>query len=962
MFNNGWQVLENWMPAGRLAMTIRIAFSVILVILLAGPGGTVEAADRFVVQWKAADDLLPWLEKVEVLPYSQDVELELAAFKDADCEYPNGLRAEMEAKGRGSKWIKVRLAGDYGFLFSSSMLDEHAYLWLRDLGIFISSRGTWKETAGDRERNARLIEKRRKEPFVSCAEKYFQWTGFVEHEGRLDRKIWDFVEEKQKWPVDVRTVERVAELPEADEQFFTRRFPDLKYSRVYLGWPDHNDEFILWDNGKIGVSSRSVGSQPREHPDTPWQPRARGFSVQFGVGVSPRFREEGDAGVEQRLEDGHRLIVDTAWADQGIQVRQRNFAYPLDGEKVQSGVEPLLAWTGLSVTNSGSKETETYLGIEFTDEDFGGYGLPLPNLVDLTWREGGFYLLGELILISDPSLVFEEVPTSGTHKRFRALVRLDSSGQKELHFASLYRPISPSRLEEIRNLGYPEALGRTREFWSELEKAGAFIEVPDPLFNNLLRTFLPRITINSDLDLEGRSVLQTGPIIYNRVWHHVTCYAVADYLARLGYFDLAKLYLEPYFDWQGIPAHDSPAIQNWDGFFGAPEEQCPLVWLMYQGMIQWASARYFQLSADRDWLDQKLPALIKSMEWVQATRSQTKRLNADGSKPLNYGWFPPGRVTDGSHGTSIFSDANIWRGMEYMSQVLQTIGHPRAGEFRKETDDYRQDLVSGLRRAAAERPIVRLNDDTWVPYLPAYLEQKDGQIEPTRWYAAVVDGPWQGGIFDTQIFPSGSPENWWLLNFFEDTYSPMNPSLPDEPFWACHATEYLARDQVENFLFTLYSQSTTTMARETLTTYEHFSGGRGRVFELTGWAAGYWFRNFADMIARTVGDELWLMQATPRRWLKDGESIRVENLQTEFGPLSYTVNSKIDTGTITAKIEIPARHAPESIKIRFRVPNQKKIQNVILNSKKWSDVDSDQEWITIPGSLSTAEIKVEFGR
>jgi hypothetical protein len=304
---------------------------------------------------------------------------------------------------------------------------------------------------------------------------------------------------------------------------------------------------------------------------------------------------------------------------------------------------------------------------------------------------------------------------------------------------------------------------------------------------------------------------------------------VGDYLARRGNFELAKRYLEPYFHWQGIPAPDSPAIKDWSGFFGAPPEQCPLVWLMYQGMIQWASARYYQLSQDRAWLDEKLPALLKSMDWVVTTRASTKKLNRDGTKPLNYGWFPPGRVTDGSAGTSVFTDSNIWRGMEFMTQVLESIRHPRAAEFRKEVNEYRATIQDGMRRAAAERPLVRLNDDTWVPYLPAYLEKTSGQMESTDWYAAVVDGPWAAGMLDTHLFPTGAPENDWLINFFEDSYSPMNPSLPDEPLWATTATHYLERDQVNNFLYTFYSQSTTTMERQTLTTYEHRSWGKKRV-------------------------------------------------------------------------------------------------------------------------------------
>jgi hypothetical protein len=253
-----------------------------------------------------------------------------------------------------------------------------------------------------------------------------------------------------------------------------------------------------------------------------------------------------------------------------------------------------------------------------------------------------------------------------------------------------------------------------------------------------------------------------------------------------------------------------------------------------------------------------------------------------------------------------------------------------------------------------------LNDDTWVPYLPAYLEKVPGQMESSTWYDAVVDGPWTGGLLDTYVFPLGSPENDWVVNFFEDSYSPQVPSLPDEPQWATSATYYLHRDLVKNFLYTFYSQSTTTMARQTLTTYEAHSWGKDRVFELTPWAAGYWTRNFTDMLARTVGDDLWLMQATPRRWLNDGEKIEVKDLQTEFGPLSYSVRSHLASGAIEAKISEPTRQPAVKVKVRFRVPANRKMQSVAVNGQRWTDFDAAGEWVTLPGSLKEATVLVRY--
>jgi hypothetical protein len=925
----------------------------------------VHGADSFVVQWKAASRQMPWLSRVEILSSSGNVTLSTEKLASSS-GFPKGVRVRLRKGGEEAAWVQVKLGGGYGFTFSDQMLDQHPYLWVRDLGIYISRLGTWAESARERAAAEAEIKRSLAAPYVSCAEKYSNWTGYLEYgykpnggRGNLDDRIWDFVTAKEGWPLEARAIEHIASMPEVDAQYFDDRFPDLKYSRFYLGWPDHDDKFTLWNNGKIGVSSASVGGDPEEFPDTPWQPRASGYSLQFGVGDAPRFREYGDDAVRQHLMNGFDLIGVTEWSDADMKVEQTNFAYPLEGEQVKTGIEPLLNWTRIQIKNVSPVALDTYLGIEFTNEDFGGRQ-PLANFQDITWRKGGFFLLGTLLAVTDPALEFEETPTTGDHKRFRARIQLPAEGIQSYTFANFYRPISPARLADVQKLGYQTALERTKAFWTRLDNEGASITVPDPLLNNLYRTFLPRMTINSELDLNGLSVMQTGPIIYNRIWHHSTCYGIADYLCPRGYFALAKRYLEPIFHWQGIPGPDSPAIKDWSGFFGAPREQCPLVWLMYQGMVQWASARYFQLSGDRPWLDEKLPALLKSMDWVKQTRSESKKLNADGSKPLNYGWFPPGRVTDGSHGTSVFSDANIWRGMEYMAQVLETIHHPRAAEFRDEADDYRQCIQDGMRRAAAERPLVRLNDDSWVPYFPAYLEKLPGQRESTLWYAAVVDGPWMGGMLDTYVFPLGSPENDWLVNYFEDSYSPMNPSLPDEPQWATSAQYYLYHDQVKNFLYTLYSQSTVTMARQTLTTFEHHSWGKERVFELTPWAAGYWGRNFTDMLARAVGDDLWLMQATPRRWMKDGEKIEVKNLQTEFGPVSYSVTSHLAAGNIEAKVSEPTRQPAGKVKVRFRVPDNHKMQSVTVNGNKWNDFDPAGEWVTLPGSLQEATIVAQY--
>jgi hypothetical protein len=201
------------------------------------------------------------------------------------------------------------------------------------------------------------------------------------------------------------------------------------------------------------------------------------------------------------------------------------------------------------------------------------------------------------------------------------------------------------------------------------------------------------------------------------------------------------------------------------------------------------------------------------MEWVVRNREGTKRLNADGTRPMNYGWFPPGRVDDGTVGTSIFNDANLWFGLAAMTRVLEEIGHARAKEFRAAADEYRSCIQDGERRSAAGRPLMRLNDGTWVPYLPGYLDRPGNEMAGKAKYTSVVDTAWAWGMLDTQVFPAGSPENQWLVRLMEDSYSPLVPGLPDEPFCIGPIGEYL-QDIIDQTIRIMARQERELIARE----------------------------------------------------------------------------------------------------------------------------------------------------
>jgi hypothetical protein len=123
-------------------------------------------------------------------------------------------------------------------------------------------------------------------------------------------------------------------------------------------------------------------------------------------------------------------------------------------------------------------------------------------------------------------------------------------------------------------------------------------------------------------------------------------------------------------------------------------------------------------------------------------------------RPLNYGWLPPGRVTDGSSGTSTFSDCINWMGFDELTRRLERIGHPRSAEFRAVAEDYRQCILRGLRQATRRHEPVRLNDGTYVPYVPVQTATR----------------------FADRAFKAGYGEQWFVV--YMEAYTRWRSAAP----------------------------------------------------------------------------------------------------------------------------------------------------------------------------------------
>ena len=111
---------------------------------------------------------------------------------------------------------------------------------------------------------------------------------------------------------------------------------------------------------------------------------------------------------------------------------------------------------------------------------------------------------------------------------------------------------------------------------------------------------------------------------------------------------------------------------------------------------------------------------------------------------------------------------------------------------------------------------------------------------------------------------------------------------------------------------------------------------------------GAWFDLYRHMLIHEQDDHtLLLLQATPRKWLADGQRIEIERAPTYFGPLTMTVESRAAQGTLRVVVERLGRSQPAALLVRLRHPEAKPIRSVTINGQPWTDFDPAKECVLV---------------
>jgi len=697
----------------------------------------------------------------------------------------------------------------------------------------------------------------------------------------------------------------------------------------------------------------------------PWIRNGLAFAICDGLKIVPVGAGER---ARQSLMDGCLPVVITSWKHGALELRETAFAEPLAAAPYSTGQESTLAWAAFAVTNRSSKPEHVALLAFIADQPLGltfKGGVVLMNGSALFSAQAppGFSVefapvfptgvkvpeKDPLELLRNQSAVFDALVVRGRvapGKTVRIAFNRVFGFPGTWHWQAKSQP--PVAPEQLTGRRFDASLKKVVAGWGALANAAARFKTPDARLNRILtKAVLDGHFLTKRWD--GRHIVFDS-VTYRCQWDDASTkwfYA----LDLMGDHRTAQLLLDTVFERQG---QRKPAgTRTHEGCFSdvtnIERDGSDASWGSCNGWALWAMAEHARLTNDPKWIENHKSKILAGCEWIIRERSFSKEKLDNPCAGLLYGKF----VCDmpGGEGYFAYQDAVSYLGLQSMARLLSEWGHPEAKRLLDEAEAYRQDII-----AACDRLTDRSRDPWYVPWM--WNETKN----ENRYLYDVV-GPINlafGGVLsrdDERI----SHVIRWIIDHthggsIESATAGISVANEGAMFYSQDlAIVLLELGRVEDFLRILYTLLASNVSHETYTTCEWRSNTQPHIHSISSLV-----RMVRTMLVEERDGGLYLLQGTPRRWLEDGNQIRIDKAPTWYGPLSLSCVSNVGKGLVQMRLRLPERIGKAPVHIRLRLPTGLHIKTVTVNGQRHREIDRD--WIVLRGLKGDLAIEVRVTR
>ena len=768
--------------------------------------------------------------------------------------------------------------------------------------------------------------------------------------------------------------------------------------RVYLPLAADSSwqKFAFEYGGNVFINKRGTKAKGKELARLQWEGDRLLWKI--GTGEAPYYRDDRQCTVSKL--DGHLPVVTQRWENEGLRYTEEAFATllrgPLSpGDAGRSEETPSILMLSLAVQNPAATERLAHLWMSLDPEEQLAVDA---NRAQALGDSHARYAKPRLRAVVDPAGGRWLAPRGNA---LHLVVTVPASGTKtvilKLPFVS---DLDDKEAGELENLAYGGQRARIIDYWKGIVQPAARFSVPEPKFNDLLRSVVAHIQISTTKDPKSGLYMVPAASYFYDVFANEACFQ-ALLLDTLGANKTAQQYLETFLQLQGT--RNFPGLHRGppDAIFHGAKVDDVYDYTAHNygldhGTVLWALAEHYLYTRDRNWLQHAWPHMSKAIDWIVEQRAATRKMGANGERARDYGLLPASQLEDNTDWANWFAiNAYAWAGIDRTAQALRDVHHPEADRVAREADEYKRDLREAVIRAVEMSPVVRMRDGIYEPYVPVepfrrlrmfgpartdyYTRYSKPEIRPLFRLSADREGLYGPMILlNLGVFGADEGIADWVLDDWEDNQTLTSGmglnvhGLTDDQFWFSQGgmvfqanlqnpiLVYLKRHEIPAAIRNVYNNFVACLYPDVNVFTEEYHQWRyasGPFYKIPDEAR--FVNRLRDMLVLEDRDTLWLASGTPRRWLESKEGIRVNGILTYFGPVSYTMHAGKEPGLIEAEVQLPVRNPAHTVWLVVRTPAAH-IRAVTVNGQLWNKIDAKNEAIELPQDQGNLRVQIRY--
>ena len=500
-----------------------------------------------------------------------------------------------------------------------------------------------------------------------------------------------------------------------------------------------------------------------------------------------------------------------------------------------------------------------------------------------------------------------------------------------------HTPISKERALALSTQSFDEKFVECKTFWQTKLKKAAQIRIPEKRIEEMIQAGLLQLDlITYGNEPNGTLVPAIG--VYTAIGTESS--PIIQFYNSMGWQDIAKRSLTFFLDKQ----HEDGFMQNFGGY------------MVETGAVLWSMGEYYRYTDDKEWIKQIEPKVLKSCDYLLQWRNKNK---VDSLRGKGYGMID-GKVADPrDHYHQFMLNGYAYLGLSRVAEMLATIDPDQSNRIRKEAEAWKKDIRESFFSAMALSSVVPLGDGTWSPTVPPWPEASGG----LRLLLANREKTYSHGTFTAQdallgplyltfceVLGVNEPASKMMLDYHSELFYQNNAAF-SQPYYSRHNWVQAKLGLVKPFLKTYYNTFSALADSETYSFWEHYFYASPHKTHENAW----FLMQTRWMLYMENGQILKLLSTIPRKWMENGKTIELNNVQSYFGPLNVKVNSEIKKGYIEASIQCNSDRKPNKVTIRIPHPNGKKA--VKVTGGKY---DPDTESVTVESFNGSANVRVDY--